>query len=118
RPLSFLDHHLQAGDSLVGAWLGALRRPPAIARRRSTANLPLFAGDAAVGDVMRHALPIRFSLAESPNDTAAEVRAKERALAALNRSDTPLSTWKRAADLWCACWFSSRAGELASGFLE
>ena len=118
RPLSFLDHHLQTGDSLVGAWLSALRRPPTIARRRSTANLPLFAGDAAVGDVMRHALPIRFSLAESPNDTAAEVRAKERALAALNRSDTPLSKWKRAADLWCACWFSSRSGELASGFLE
>ena len=29
--------------------------------------------------------------------------------------DTPLSKWKRAADLWCACWFSSRAGELGVG---
>ena len=119
RPLSFLDHHLQVGDSLVGAWLGALRRPPTSSRRRTeTANMPLFAGEAAVVDVMRYALPIRFSLAESPNDTAAEVRAKERALAALNRSETPLSKWKRVADLWCACWFSSHQKELESGFVE
>src|SRR6185436_5519056 len=119
RPLSFLDHHLQTGDSLVGAWLSALRRPPQAARRRTaTANMPLFAGEAAVGDAMRHALPIRFSIAESPNDTAADVRAKERALEKLNRSDTPLSKWKRVADLWCACWFSSRQQELAPAFLE
>ena len=29
----FLDHHLVAGDSLLGAWLSALRRPPSGARR-------------------------------------------------------------------------------------
>ena len=28
RPLSFLDHHLQVGDSLLGAWLAVLRRAP------------------------------------------------------------------------------------------
>ena len=33
RPLSFLDHHLLAGDSLVGAWLASLTRPPADRRR-------------------------------------------------------------------------------------
>lgn len=119
RPLSFLDHHLQTGDSLAGAWLGALRRAPQPARRRAvTGGMPLFQGDAAVGDAMRHALPIRFSLAELPNDTLAEVRAKERALAALNQSNTPLSKWKRVADLWCAAWFVPRPTALASAFLD
>jgi hypothetical protein len=28
KPLSFLDHHLQCGDSLVGAWLADLAAPP------------------------------------------------------------------------------------------
>ena len=35
RPLSFLDHHLQRGDSLLGAWLAALRRPPTAPPRRA-----------------------------------------------------------------------------------
>ena len=30
RPLSFLDHHLQVGDSLLGTWISCLRRPPAL----------------------------------------------------------------------------------------
>ena len=34
RPLSFLDHHLQTGDSLLGAWLASLRRPPIPQERR------------------------------------------------------------------------------------
>jgi len=35
RPLSFLDHHLQVGDSLLGTWLSCLRFRPSIRRRRS-----------------------------------------------------------------------------------
>ncbi len=37
RPLTFLDHHLQAGDSLLGAWLSSLRRPPIPNRGRRRA---------------------------------------------------------------------------------
>jgi hypothetical protein len=119
RPLSFLDHHLQTGDSLVGAWLSALRRPPASARRRiSLSDTPLFRHESAVGDVLRLALPVRFSLAELPNDTPADVRAKERKLAGLNSPDSRLSKWKRVADLWCAAWFVGCRAELTSGFHE
>src|SRR5262249_2776938 len=35
-----------------------------------------------------------------------EVRAKERALAALAARDAGLAQWKRIADLWCAIWFA------------
>jgi hypothetical protein len=109
RPLSFLDHRLLAGDSLLGARLTALRRPPT--RHRRTPAAPtgptLFDDDVAV-DVLRAALPVRFSL-ESPNDTLEQVRAKERAFTALTRADGGLSRWKRVGDLWCAAWFGRSA---------
>ena len=107
RPLTFLDHHLQAGNSLLGTWLANLRHTPAVGRRRSPGGasvLPLL-DDTDVRDALRMALPIRFSLERVPNDTAAQVREKERALLALNARDTLLSKWKRIADVWCAPWF-------------
>ena len=43
RPLSFLDHRLQVGDSLLGTWLTHLRRAPSARRRREGHDrLPLF----------------------------------------------------------------------------
>jgi hypothetical protein len=114
RPLTFLDHHLQTGDSLLGAWLSSVRRPPLPrgGRRgdRHGGALPLFTG-ADIAEALRAALPIRFSLEETPGDTIDQVRAKESALAALGRRDAQLAKWKRVADLWCAVWFttSSRA---------
>jgi N-6 DNA Methylase/Eco57I restriction-modification methylase len=104
RPLSFLDHRLQTGDSLLGAWLASLRQPPS-ARRRA-AELPLFAED-AVAAALRDALPVRFTLELEPNDTLDHVKAKERAFAAITAKDAQLSRWKRVADLWCAAWFAS-----------
>jgi hypothetical protein len=114
RPLSFLDHRLQTGDSLLGAWLANLRHPPD-ARRRARAkaarptlpNLPLF-GDDTVAEALRETLPVRFSLESTPNDTLAQVRAKERAFAALGAREAALSRWKRIAHLWCAAWFTPR----------
>ena len=47
RPLSFLDHRLQVGDSLLGTWLAHVRQPPSLRRRRgSSDSLPLFDSDA------------------------------------------------------------------------
>ena len=105
RPLSFLDHHLVVGDSILGTWLSCLRYAPAGASRR-TAPLPLFEGS-HVSDTLRSVLPVRFHLEQTPNDTPDQVRAKERALILLNRRDAELSRWKRVADLWCARWFAA-----------
>jgi len=112
RPLTFLDHRLQVGDSLLGAWLSHVRRPPNVrARRRpaDAASLPLF-DDREIQRALTEALPVRFTLESVPGDTLDQVRAKERALAALNGRDHALSKWKRVADAWCASWFSP-AGE-------
>src|SRR5262249_2282165 len=69
RPLSFLDHRLQIGDSLLGTWLARLRQPPLRRRRHAPApSLALFDDDAVSG-ALQEALPIRFSFENTPNDT-------------------------------------------------
>jgi hypothetical protein len=105
RPLGFLDHHLRVGNSLLGTWLACLRRSPSRQNRRPGTPLPLF-DEGAVVDALREALPVRFNLALGPDDTVEQIHAKERALAALDAPASPVSTWKRIADLWCARWFA------------
>ena len=104
RPLSFLDHRLVPGDSLLGTWLTHLRRPPTATRRARAGALPLLEGRLA-DDALRSALPLRFSLEAMPGDTLEEVRAKERAFVGLAR-DSRLSLWKRIANLWVSSWFA------------
>ena len=106
RPLSFLDHHLQVGDSLLGAWLSSLRHPPT-GRRAHQRALPLF-DDLPAADALSAALPVRFTFEREPNDTPEQVRAKERALATLTDRESSLSKWKRVANLWCARWFATQ----------
>jgi hypothetical protein len=114
RPLSFLDHHLQTGNSLLGTSLERLRRPPGSKRSHRVEELPLLER-AHVAETLRASLPVRFALAETPNDTLEQVRDKERALARMTHRDSALARWKRVADLWCAHWFGPSAAP-ASAF--
>jgi hypothetical protein len=106
RPLSFLDHRLVAGDSLVGASLeDVLRQPPGGTRSgRTPAPLPLFE-DGAAAEALQRVMPIRDRLEATPDDTADAVHAKERLLADTRAPASALSAFRRVADLWCACWF-------------
>lgn len=102
RPLSFLDHHLIAGDSLVGARLVDLARP-LVASRRTHVRPPLLdLFDEQAAPALASAVPERFRLALEASDTLAAVRDKERRLAALESSSGPLAAWRMAADIWCA----------------
>ncbi len=106
RPLTFLDHHLRAGNSIVGASLADIlrQRPATQATRRGAGDLPLFEldrADQAVGITVEQ----RLSLARDPGDTIEQVRAKERLLSSLQHDQAPLASWKGVADLWCAEWF-------------
>ena len=68
RPLTFLDHRLQTGDSLLGAWLDCLRRapvPPRRSTRRDDATYDLF-DQAALRGALADALPVRFSIGRFP----------------------------------------------------
>ena len=106
RPLTFLDHHLAVGDSLLGASLDDLaRQPPGAGRRPGcSSTLPLFGGS-DVGSALERVLPVRNQLERVEDDTAQAVHDKEQLLAGLWSASSPLVPLKRAADLWCACWF-------------
>jgi len=114
RPLTFLDHRLRTGDSLLGAWLDRLRAAPSHARRRPSDDdsAPRLFDDSGVERTLRDVLPVRFSLELTPGDTLEQVRAKERALTALERRDSALSRWKRIADVWCASWLQDGDGDI------
>jgi methylase of polypeptide subunit release factors len=106
KPLTFLDHHLVAGDSLLGASLDDVRRQPPggrIAARRHE-PLPLF-DETGLEAALEDAVRSRIRLATEPDDSAAIVRDKERTLLALHAYDSPLGRWSRLLDLWCAGWF-------------
>ena len=98
RPLSFLDHRLQVGDSLLGAWVASLehsRLPAAPA----PSELPLFRDD-EVGGALREALPVRFSLESTPNDTLEQVR---REGARVRRADRRGTRGSRDGSGWRTC---------------
>jgi methylase of polypeptide subunit release factors len=102
RPLTFLDHHLVAGNSLLGARLADLARPPRVGRHRShDAPLPLFADQ--VAEIVAHrVLPARLRIAMTPSDSVDDVRDKETLLAGLAAPGGPIARWAAAADAWCA----------------
>jgi hypothetical protein len=102
KPLTFLDHRLVCGDSLLGASpIDIARQPPsgrglAPPRRREA---PLFTED-ELEPLLAFAVGQRHWMAETNDETADVVREKERRLDAL----TAKAPWKAVADLWCSCW--------------
>ena len=104
KPLSFLDHHLVTGDSLMGASITDVQRQPSRTRRAATAALPLFA-DCELDEHLGVAARARLAMALQPDDSAAIVRDKEHALAELRQPGTALGRWWAVLDLWCAGWF-------------
>lgn len=110
KPLSFLDHHLITGDSLVGATPDDLQRQPSSSRSRRGRPAPMPLLDATDVDAsLEAAARTRGTLAILPDDTVAAVRSKERTLARLESDTGALSRWRRALDLWCAGWFMDAA---------
>ena len=115
HPLTFLDHRLLVGDSLLGASLDDVARRPfpgarASAGRAEGGVLPLFDGGEAETAV-RAVLPGRLRLAAEPDDTVNMVREKERLLESVGGPLSPLARWKRVADAWCALAFGLDSGE-------
>ena len=120
RPLTFLDHRLRTGNSLVGASPADIaRQPPGGNTRARPGALPLF-GDDACDTILRDAIDVRSRIATEPGDTVEQVRAKELALGALHHAGAPVERWKEVCDLWCGVWFGGlgwRRGSVPFGAL-
>jgi hypothetical protein len=128
KPLTFLDHHLVCGNSLIGASpIDIARQPPGTKGRgtgRFDAQAANLFSDADLEPSLARAVTERRWLAETHDDSAEVVREKERRLNRLAAA----AQWKSLADLWCACWmwpsseaapnpavFASLADRLATG---
>lgn len=104
RPLTFLDHRLRAGNSLIGAAPeDVARQAPGSLRSRAT-HLPLFASDDLLVPLTA-AVRARDAVAVEPDDTADIVHRKERTIEGLAAADSPLASHRAVADAWCAVWF-------------
>jgi hypothetical protein len=105
RPLSFLDHHLVSGHSLVGATVEDMSRQPGGGHGRTRQErLDLF-DETGLPSTLAHAALVMANVSTEPDSSADVVRAKERTLHALQSQDSSLTKWKAALDLWCAGWF-------------
>lgn len=127
KPLSFLDHHLIVGNSLIGARPEDVWRQPSGTghRARRGDDLPLF--DAlALESTLAAGVAVREGLTSDPDDSADIVRSKEQRLALLLDPGAALGRWSRVLDLWCAGWFWQRSappdrrlfGELVDQLLQ
>lgn len=102
KPLSFLDHRLRVGDSLIGASPADITRSPGAVTR----DLPLFdLGSSRLEATLRRVVPALLEISGRADDSVADVRRKETAWAALRDDTHPLSCWRQAVSLWCAQWF-------------
>ena len=86
RPLSFLDHHLRAGNTLVGARAADIaRQPPGPGRGARSSPLPLFEADdltSRLASTVTPRLGARAATRRLRGDCASEGAADRRALAA------------------------------------
>ena len=105
RPLTFLDHHLRTGNSLVGVSpLDVRRQPPVRSGTSGPRELPLFADD-DLATTLASVVRDRLTLATVSDDDVETVHRKERLLSTLERGDAPLASWRARCDAWCAAWF-------------
>lgn len=103
-PLSFLDHHLKPGNSLVGATVeevnGAIR----------TGQMSLLSGTRFAG--MKQAVAGMIHIGDLPDATAAQVRESR---AEFKRASDALAPAKRLLDVYTSQWFGNRPRVLGKG---
>jgi len=116
RPLTFFDHHLRAGNSLVGTTLQVVRRGRP-GTRRPAGSLPLF-DETGLDAALESAVHSFERLRENPEDTLEQVRAKERLFGDVTSPKAPIARWRAISDLWCAGWFDPGLTNVGRGVFE
>lgn len=109
KALSFLDHHLRWGNSLIGAWIekDLAKEPPRFNARgqrtnADSAQLILGFTEALTAQHLGPMLDLLRRIAESPSSTATGEHAKEALYEALEQRRDPL---RQVANCWLAPFF-------------
>jgi hypothetical protein len=106
KPLSFLDHHLRCGNSLIGARLEDLGGLPVKKKGKPVPaeQMALFDESAFTRDVSLavHGLAAIQALA---SDSVEDIHQKERIFQEL--LDVHLKRWRQIADLWASAYFGN-----------
>ncbi len=110
QPLSFLDHHLRHGNSLVGGAVGAL------GGLVSNTDLPVFVSMCRrnIDDKVPGLVAPLLQIVATRSDTAAEVKKKEQLFHDFEKASSPL---RALADLRCSA-FSPRSELTASNYQD
>jgi len=111
QPLSFLNHHLKCGDSLVGARLNEIGFYPGNGSENGKENakqLSMFEADEVFKDTVRQAIE-RYQLIESEETASlADVEAK---MELLELIDEALEPYKHICDLHTSIYFGNEIDE-------
>jgi type I restriction-modification system DNA methylase subunit len=116
KPLSFLDHHIRVGNSLVGTRISEIddlmvsvdaekkaraARAKRIKREATTGQINMFS-DADFSEGVRFAVQQMSAIENTIADSVQDVKQQEQLYASLTKR---LSAWKQAADVWTARYF-------------
>ncbi len=106
KPLSFLDHHLRCGNSLIGARLADLGGLPSKRKRKRVAEeqMALFDESAFTRD-MGLAVGGLATIQELASDSVEDIHEKERIFQEL--LEVHLKRWRQIADLWASAYFGN-----------
>lgn len=115
-PLSFLDHHLKCGNSLIGARTEEVRAALDMAAEKDRLEIPLlagmmgsqFAGVMLATDLMRR-------VGELSDVTAAQVRESREEY---RRASDALAPYRRILDVYTSRWFGNPDTRLSSPVLD
>ena len=106
EPLSFLDHHIRCGNSLIGAKIENLSHLPQLkkSRRRTSAPQTEFAMTFPFIDTVKIAIGHYLLIEEMESRTADQIHAKEHKL---DIAQTMLRFHKGVANLWTSVYFEN-----------
>lgn len=110
KPLSFLNHHLRVGNSLIGARVSELDEIPKAKRKRgqpldlSRAPVQLGLFQEALNKKLYDLLQNRALIAQLPTETLEDVRHKEKWERDFERS---IERFRTLADIWVSTYFGN-----------
>ena len=109
EPLSFLDHHIRCGNSLLGAEIADLANPPVVEDKRRKVklsnalqvelNLSFDFTDTAACAIQNY-----LEIEETENSQAIHIDLKEQRL---DSAEVMLHPYKEVANLWLSCYFGN-----------